>query len=171
MIDDEPTLELDYKSLHPRLLYNMDGLEAPEDCYALNGFDRDLVKSASLIAFNSDSFEQAVRALIKDAQITSEEAKAVLNAYQEANQPIANYLFKGSWKRLQNLDSHLVDLVLGAATLKGVPVLPVHDSFIVNTRYSSWLRTQIQKAYKELTSFDAPVDWEDMDELEIELFT
>jgi len=172
-VNDGATVELDYKSLHPRLLYNMEGLEAPKDCYFLEGFDRDLVKSASLIAFNSNSIEQAVRALMKDQGITYEEATAVLTAFRDANQPIAHYLFQGNWKYLQYLDSQLVDLILEAATRENIPVLPVHDSFIVSTKYSARLESIIYSAYKVLTGFDAIVAVEkmpDWSELEAKLF-
>jgi len=172
-VNDGATVELDYKSLHPRLLYNMEGLEAPKDCYFLEGFDRDLVKSASLIAFNCNSIEQAVRALMKDQEITYEEATAVLTAFRDANQPIAHYLFQGNWKHLQYLDSQLVDLILEAATRENIPVLPVHDSFIVSTKYSSRLESIIYAAYKVLTGFDSIVAVEempDLNELESQLF-
>ena len=33
MIDGEPMLELDYKSIHPSLLYAEKGLTVPSDCY------------------------------------------------------------------------------------------------------------------------------------------
>ncbi len=61
---------------------------------------------------------------------------------------------------MQYLDSRLVDAVLDAATAEGIPVLPVHDSFIVSTEWVFWLKEQIHKAYRDLMGFDAVVAWD-----------
>ena len=51
--DKEPTLEIDYSSFHPHLLYHQDGLQfAGDDPYVIEGFDRGHVKVAFNIMLN-----------------------------------------------------------------------------------------------------------------------
>lgn len=159
-INGQPTVELDYKSLHPRLLYNSEGLEAPVDCYASDsGRSRDLTKLISLYSINCKSFEQARKTLVSEAKISSDEAKRHLNDYVKEHPAIAHRFYGAGWSSLQYLDSQLVDAVLAKATAKDIPVLPVHDSFIVSTEYGFWLKGAVADAYRELTGFGAVIDW------------
>jgi hypothetical protein len=55
-IQNKPTAELDYSSIHPRILYAMEGKDAPEDAYSIPGWDRqhrDLIKKAFNQLLNS----------------------------------------------------------------------------------------------------------------------
>lgn len=103
-------------------------------------------------------------------KINSSILRVLLGTKEEANQPIAHYLFQSNWKHLQHLDSQLVDLVLEAGTKE---CIPVHDSFIVSTKHPTWLESQIYAAYKKMTGFEAKValeDTPDLSELESQLF-
>jgi hypothetical protein len=158
-INGQPTVELDYKSLHPRMLYNLEGLEAPFDCYASNNKDRALTKRISLLVVNSESRKQAKSRLMLDYKCTADEANGHLDDYIDEHPQIAHRFFKSGWKQLQYLDSQLVDAVLEMATIKGIPVLPVHDSFIVATEWAFWVKEQTITAYRDLMGFDAVIDW------------
>ncbi|MEH6652330.1 MAG: hypothetical protein V7707_20120 [Motiliproteus sp.] len=160
-INGQPTVELDYKSLHPRLLYNAEGLVAPVDCYASDSSrPRDLTKQASLLSINCKSFDQARKALVTKAKISSDEAKRHLADYAQEHPAIAHRFYGSGWSGLQYLDSQLVDAVLAKATEVGIPVLPVHDSFIAATEHGFWLKDAVTESYKALMGFDAVIDWE-----------
>ena len=158
-IDGKPTIELDYKSLHPRMLYNEEGLEAPIDCYASEHRSRELTKMVSLYSINCKSLVEAKHTLMKNAGISMAEASGHLNEYINEHEVIAHRFFKSGWARLQNLDSQLVEDVLHKACENGVPVLPVHDSFIVPTQHAFWVKDALLESYKTLMGFDAVIDW------------
>ena len=165
-INGQPTIELDYKSLHPRMLYNSEGLEAPADCYALPGFARDAVKLLSLLCVNCESPEKVQSAYMRHMSVKADEAKSIMAAYMEANQAIKHRFFKAGWKQLQYMDSQLAQSVQDAAYARRIPVLPVHDSFIVATEHGFWLKEAVAEAYRDQFGFDAVIDWEAGPELE-----
>ncbi len=164
-IDGAPTIELDFKSLHPRLLYNLNGLEAPTDCYASPARDRNLTKRISLLSLNCESKQQACKALMSEERISAKEATEYLNAYAMEHEPIANLFYQSAWQRLQFIDSQIVDTVLSEAHIKNIPVLPVHDSFITTTAHCLWIKEATEKAYKALTGFNAIVSWDELPDL------
>ena len=58
LIDDQPTIEPDFKSLHFALLYAQVGIELDplnDDPYLVDGFDRKTIKLASLVLLNSEN--------------------------------------------------------------------------------------------------------------------
>lgn len=165
-VNGEPTIELDYKSLHPRLLYNDEGIEAPADCYASDARPRELTKMVSLLSLNCKSLNQARQTLMQREGLSSDVAREHLRRYAEEHPGIAHRFFNSGWSRLQFLDSQIVDAVLIKATAKGIPVLPVHDSFIVATRFAEWLRDTAAESYQELTGFTSVVDWEPMPDVD-----
>tara|TARA_R100000655_G_scaffold79128_1_gene118537 strand:- start:479 stop:1819 length:1341 start_codon:yes stop_codon:yes gene_type:complete len=164
-VNGKSTIELDYKSLHPRLLYNAEGLAAPDDCYASNSRSRDLTKLISLLCINCDSKKQAERALRSNWPMNSEEASFHLDGYLAEHPAIAHRLFQSGWKRLQYLDSQLVDKVLAAGCYRDIAILPVHDSFIVDTQWAPWLKDKVGQAYRDITGFEGVIDWEPMPDM------
>jgi len=164
-VDNLPTIELDFKSLHPRFLYNMDGLTAPADCYASDKRERSLTKQISLYSINCKSEAQAIKTLVSHTELNREDAKRHLEEYKEEHSLIAHSFFKSAWRKLQNLDSQLVDGVLTKASSAGIPILPVHDSFIVVTRDVIWLKEATEEIYRKMMKFDPVIDFEPMPEL------
>ena len=95
----------------------------------------------------------------------------VVKSFVEAHEPINEYFQKGVAVELQNIDAKIARKVMGALMLtdkdKCVPVLPVHDSFIVfrQERHSQRLRAAMGEAYREVlqqvtgtnTEFKIPV--------------
>jgi len=160
-VNDSATIELDYKSLHLRLLYNLEGLEAPTDCYASDARPRQLSKNIGMYCMNCKSRSGALKALMKEYELTSEIAKLHLETFEKEHALVVHLFYGNGWGNLQYLDSQLVDAVLESATAKGIPVLPVHDSFIVSTEWGFWIKDALAKAYKELTGFDTVIDWDD----------
>lgn len=159
-IDGEATLEIDLKSLHPRLLYNMEGLESPEDCYAADTkARRTLNKKICMYVLNCKSKKEAVRALMSETGCDGKVAGAELQTFVDQHPQIAMHFFKAGWKRLQFLDSQIVDAVMSIAVQEGVPLLPVHDSFIGKGRDAEFVKESIESAYRNLMGFDPVVDW------------
>lgn len=156
-IDNQPTVELDIKSLSPRILYNLKGLEAPTDCYAIPEQPREVVKKALLVMLNSDS-EKATRLSLWDKhQIPIAQSRAVIAKLKEIHQPIAEHFFKSSWKELQYEDSCLTESILLAAMRESIPVLPIHDSYITITKYQQKLTDIINQCYRQRYGFDCVI--------------
>lgn len=153
-INGQPTCEIDIKSLHPRMLYNMEGLNAPDDCYALEGFSREDVKAVMLVSLNADSEGKAIRALQYEQGIPADVSQEIIVALRKAHKPLQKYLFKDSWRLLQYQDSCLADDILKTSTALGLPLLPIHDSFVSEAVHGGAVRDVIHQSYEQRFRFE-----------------
>lgn len=81
-IDGEPTVELDLKSLHPRLLYHLEGVEVPEDCYVSDTEEqRAKNKMICLYLINNKDRKTARQAFMTDSGGSADEADAEFQYY------------------------------------------------------------------------------------------
>jgi hypothetical protein len=147
-IDGRPTIELDIKSAQPRILYNMRGLASPVDCYQIDGISRDVAKQLMLVALNAKTREEAVRALCIDLSISRSEVLDYLGKLTEFHKPISDSFYSSAWRIVQYQDGELTNDILNAALRKGIAVLPVHDSYIVDVQHRLEIYDVIQTAYK-----------------------
>ena len=155
LIDGEAVNEGDYRQLHPRLLYAQAGvtLEDEDDAYTIDGIDRQLAKRGFNIAINAETKLAAIRALAQEISGKNDYAKA--SAYAEAGElldalvtkhaRIARCFSSGAGLRLQRHDAELAERVMLELVKRGITVLPVHDSFIVQHRHAA-TRDQIMDA-------------------------
>jgi hypothetical protein len=168
-IDGKPVVEIDYSNLHFRIAAAMEGLdsnEIPLDVYSgiledeKNPIDRRIVKLAVNMMFNCDNEKKARAAIQKEINYLKNEEKfkfslgtatqvmeLVYRAY-----PTFRHLFcrEGSFGRvLQNADSHLASDVLSTMVERGVPCLPVHDSFIVPLEHLNLLCNTMGGKFRE----------------------
>ncbi len=144
-IDGEPVSEIDYKSLHPSLLYQRAGLPEPkEDAYTITGYPRKVVKKAFNILINRKKPAPATHSLIyflnKDKEVRElvgqpikapycEELEAAIRAHHK---DIEHYFCSGVGLELQHHDSQLCSHILDyfLTQTEGSLIVPVHDSFI-----------------------------------------
>lgn len=154
LIDGEPVVELDFGSLHPRLLHHRYlGIEAPEDCYAGVAIPRDLAKRAVAMMLNAENgVTRAPRWFHRaDAGMTW---KAMREAVASGLPSLIPYFGTGIGLKLQRLDSDMAEAVMLHFANEGVPCLTVHDSFIVAERHSTELEATMREAYRSRTGFD-----------------
>lgn len=152
-IDGEPTVEVDYKGLHPALLYQRVGLEAPEDPYSLPGYNypRSMVKKAFQVLVNRSKPAPAASALVfylnerrrqgrpdpedwgdRFDSINLELCERLESTLFEHFSPISHFFCSGVGLELQHYDSQLVSHVLDYFLAKTESiVIPIHDSFLV----------------------------------------
>jgi hypothetical protein len=148
-IDGEPVVELDYKGLHPSLLYQRAGLpEPPQDAYTIEGYPRKLVKKAFNILINRKKPAPATQSLIfylnknkkeyvddkhpQPPTIDKPYCEALERAIRDHHQPIEQFFCSGIGLELQNHDSLLCGSIFDYFLVKTDSiVLAVHDSFIV----------------------------------------
>jgi|GEM_PF-4115762 len=161
LIDETPTVEIDFKGFHIALLYSIAGIdyygEDPHrDPYAIAGWDRDDVKPLLQIMLNTPR-ERVAQAYNKDRskqggdQFPLERLEALITEFETMHSPIQSYFYQNWGVRLQNIDSLIATYVLTACMNTGIrdrsgsglsnhfPVFPVHDSFIVPTQHKDQL--------------------------------
>lgn len=175
-IANEPTAELDYKTLHPAILYSMAGAALPEDSYALNGWPRDLVKLGLLVIINAKSRRGAIGAIShsdgrkwerdeggnpiaftheRELMQTLAEpgspradqlAKQLITHMEKMHAPIAHFFGQDMGAKLMAIDSRMAEAVMMEMLGRGIVVLPVHDSFLVPASKASELEAAMMKA-------------------------
>ena len=158
-IDGKRTSEADYSQLHPQLLYHMAGKDMGNtDAYdrILDGQHRKLVKQAFNAMLQMSRFspdgpkDNDFMAGLEKAGITW---ATLRDSILEAHAPVADYFFKGIGNTLQFTDSCIAEKVMLEFAQRDIPVLPVHDSFLVNRHVeaSGDLEEVMRKAYFEVT--------------------
>ena len=166
-INKSKTVELDYSSLNIHLLYSEEDLnyydlnESIADPYVLKGADkdeRDINKLIITIALNKtdkSKFVYAVKGGIngdndKNYSLGNKKLLGVPNAkeiwrriklFKEENDPIKHHLFTGVGKRLQFKDSCIAESIIENMVNMRIPILAIHDSFIVQ----QWNKSKLHK--------------------------
>ena len=168
-INNEPTVELDYSSLHPNILTVKAGLDPIDDVYTLGHqvveqFDqtqqRIILKGLILNLLNAKSHKAAYGAFKHD-QPTGHPFKTLkeeqFNKYVEAiinkHPHLEKSLGADQGVRLMYLDSQIIEQIIVLATTNNIPILTVHDSVICKERDEESLRSFMKIAtYKILST-------------------
>jgi hypothetical protein len=140
-IDGERVVELDYKTLHPAILYAQSNATMPKDCYDIDGWPRPLMKLAVLILINAKT-EPAARRAIAQHEVMAEtatpgsqdafaKAQQIIDAIKRVHAPIAWAFHSDKGAELMQIDATMAEAVMNAMVLQNITVLPVHDSFLV----------------------------------------
>jgi hypothetical protein len=157
---------LDYSGQHLLLLYDFEGDEYSwlrglnNDPYSLEDYGedvRDLLKRSVLILVNSSNETQAIRAIREKINFeypyldsTDVYIRSLIEALTDKHPEIEDHLFSGRGGELQYQDSQITEYVLKDMQARGHPVLPVHDSFIVQDKYLAHLYSSMKEAYRML---------------------
>lgn len=140
LINDMPTIEVDYKGIHPSILSINRGK-------TFNGYDvgrellpnltkeqqRKAIKLLVLTAINAASKSQAYKAFRSNSDISLKdyELDVLLTGFLKLNPHLKEDLFTNKGIELMYQDSKIVEYVINKFTQSGVPVLSVHDSFLI----------------------------------------
>ena len=154
-LNGEPTIEIDYSSIHPHMLYHRKGLEFDgDDPYAIEGFDRDDVKVAFNVMLNKEAVganKSAAKTISKVVDCDIDTAEALETAIQTLHSPIAHHFNTGIGLTLQRRDSDIALLVINTFVNElNRPIICVHDSFIVSVRDTESLILAMNDSYKEV---------------------
>jgi len=166
-IDGNPTIELDYGSLHVAMLYALEGVATQDDAYDITGLPRAFVKKAILVIINADDRTVALKSLENDAKAMSNRTllskkkqvlkqaycdcknfDTALTAIEHHHAAIAKYFYTGYGIKLQNKDSLMALEILNRFVMSDIPILPVHDSFIVEQRHATSLRMVMEETFE-----------------------
>jgi hypothetical protein len=170
-INGKPTVELDYRAIHPRILYALEGIEYESDPYdvGLDPKHRDLVKVVLNKMINApdkiakpEGFDSA------GLDISFAEFQALIRKKHET---IAKYFKTGFGLRAQFIDSQIAERVLLHFAKHSIPCLPIHDSFIMHHGYEAELDDEMRKAFKEVTGQEGAIKVEVRETRESGIYT
>jgi len=168
--NDEPTVEIDYSSMHLRMLYHLRGLEAPDgDLYDF-GASRELNKVVALIIVNCEPHKDRLKAIshsfrgntnlrekFGDDIMSHDFIRKLIADFKSAHPKIRDDFFSGCGLKLQCWDSLIMEDILKHFTRKEVPIIPVHDSVIVPVSHAGEAIEVMKEKYKNRMGFDAVV--------------
>ena len=180
-INGKRTLELDFSGFHVALLYRMRGInyystiggdpydiEIPE--VSDPEFRRQLIKRTMLICLNAEDEKSACRAICVDPSILASKPSGleltnillmgVINKLKAKHDAIAPQFCSDAGIELMHLDSKITEELIAQYTADGIPLLSVHDSYIIQEVYGDDLHERMQNAMRAV----APVP-DDVDEL------
>lgn len=162
-INGETTHEEDYPHLHPTLLYAAAGHTMDGDPYIIDGWSRRVVKMAFNTLVNATDLTAAVQAIVWEARKRASRAQregaappAIVREilgpqpYRQARDLVASIQRKhaaigprfasGAGLELMRVDSDMAEAVLLRLGARGIPALPVHDSFVVAEKHRGALQ-------------------------------
>jgi len=169
-INDKPTLEVDFKAFHPNLLSNELGVKLSGDPYDLGKLvlpdviptreeQRGYVKLLVLMGINADSDKKAHRAFRNSDRedklgqsLTDIQLGLLLDAFIDKHPQFKGVLNTGQALRLMNIESQIANMVLDHFTNKNIPVLCIHDSFIIQYDKEPELRRILDQATHQVTN-------------------
>ena len=145
MLNEAATVEIDYSRFYPTLLYLLVGIdlthtdfkERPDlDPYNVPGWDVKLVKVAVNTLINATTELSAIRAIAeKIGGIGAyDKARKLVGAVKFKNRPIAQFFGSGAGYWLMRLEADMAGLTKLEFTRQGLPILGVHDSYIVREK-------------------------------------
>lgn len=165
-IDDKPTSELDYSGLHIVMLYAREDINywntVGTDPYEIDlpGFEgtseelRTICKQLILVALNAKDEKATFFAFRDEAETGSAEKRMgnrtlslILNLLREKHAPIAHMLANDAGIDLMNQDARIAERIISHFTRKGIPILAIHDSFIVPLGLERELNDAMQQAF------------------------
>lgn len=174
-IDDTSTLELDYSGLHVNLLYGLKGVQPVGNPYSVDqefGFEREhqrkIIKSLALMAINAESERKAFQAFRSEQPtgslektLTNQQLKTLLDAFKKKNTAIEDDLCTDMGVDLMAIDGRITAKVINHFTRRNIPILTIHDSYIIQNQFSGELRREMNIAVaEELNGFEINIDQE-----------
>ena len=176
-INNLPTVEVDYRGLHVAILSAQRGItDDPDDRYDLGElllpqFDlkqqRAIVKLLVLTAINAKdegaayaAFRMDQRAGSLEKKLTNVELSKLLEAFLKRLPHLRDDLCSDKGIKLMFIDSQITESIIKTFVEHNVPILSVHDSYIVETNRVDLLRGAMSKATKNLVGRDLAVEQE-----------
>ena len=171
-INDKPTVEVDYKALHPNLLadfsehdpYDLGTIILP-DVMTERDKQRAAVKEIILMAINADSANKAFSAFRKKQKtgdvlkkLTNHQLQQLLDGFTNHYPEIKDALNTGKALELMNVDSTIANIVVDYFTEQSVPVLCIHDSFIIQHDKEEELKRVLHRTAVQVAGKAIPQD-------------
>lgn len=178
-INDEPCVELDYKSFMPSVMADLAGISFDEDYdpygIEIDGYDpsllREIAKRGLLTLMNTDNMkaaQYALSAIMAEPEWKAKIKKAgkdgmwpegrvvhtIIEKLLERNPYIAEQCSKDKALQYQNIESEINDIVVEMVLQEGYIIIPLHDSFIVPVSAESFTKYAMERAYELVVGGD-----------------
>ncbi len=169
LINDQITIEIDYSSLHPTMLYAMEGIDywskEANDPYSIEPVSflsnpdelRSLVKGLFLILLNADSLETIPQAFRNGAangspqkKLTNAQIHEVVDQIRALHNEIEGHFHTGIGTHLQYRDSQITNEIVRHFNSHDEPILLVHDSYIVRQGWEEELELIMQRSFSDI---------------------
>lgn len=171
-INDAPTIEVDFQGLHVNLLYAEIGEVLVGDPYDVSpiifpGYPpsavRSVIKRLMLTAMNAKDKSSAYRAF-RDGYpagsagktMPNEKLDKFLDAFLTRNPKLSDFLFSDKGIQLMRLDGDITAHIHRHFTEQGIPVLSVHDSYIIDCMRVAEMRAAMAKASEAVVGRSLP---------------
>ncbi len=167
-IGDTPISELDYSGLHIIILYAMEGIDywsaRKSDPYTITGFEssermRSIFKQVLLVLLNTTNKTSAVKAMRWEVNQNQDEYRwvteegldfnIIVDEFLAMHAPIAKHFYSNIGVKLQNLDSIIATKIINQLTKEDIPVLCIHDSYVVTGDQVVHLMELMDEMFKE----------------------
>ncbi len=169
-INNVPTVEIDYSSLHVILAYSEVGIEywqmTSEDPYDLpvRGVNnpehcRDITKLLLLLGLNAKNEKALFKAFRNQHDYKAypysfpdDVLSKLLTGIRDRHPKISHLICSGAGLRLMNLDAQMCEYVIEKFVERDTPILTVHDSFVVPFDEGDRLHRLMKEAFEYVTN-------------------
>lgn len=158
LLDGSPVAELDYRENHPSILYHGLGLLPPAESYSVEGVDRGLVKATFGRMLNSRNEAGTRRKMVQELG-SRELADRIVDRLLSIHRPLveAGKFWSGVGLTLMRKDAEIAVLVMKWARFSSVPMLPVHDSFVIRKQDAEACKAVMIQTYNAHMGIDPMV--------------
>ena len=172
MINQSPTIELDYTAIHLRILYDWKNLKQLKgDPYDLRQVQytepykkyteeevRPVLKMLLLIMLNAKSKAKAIRAFRLEINDTDNnhpkdlDINTLVEKFTQMHYQIdeLGLFYTGVGQQLARYDSEITTLIIDHFTKQKIPILTVHDSYIIQTQHLRELEKVMDTEYQKV---------------------
>ena len=168
-MNNVPTVEIDYSSLHVILAYAMVGDDywdnTSDDPYQLpvrgvNNPDhcRSITKLLFLLGFNASDEQSLFKAFRNELDYTAypysfpdDVLSELLIAIKDRHPKISHLICSGAGLRLMSLDAQMCEYVNEKFVERDIPILTVHNSFVVPFDEGERLHRLMKEAFEHVT--------------------
>ena len=166
-INDRKVVEIDYSGIHIVMLYALKGIDywsdIKTDPYNIKGLEqtermRDLLKVVLLSSINAENRTKTKQAIQHEINMDKDlyqwslskklNLNDILDKFVSTHAPIKEYFFSGKGIELQNADSRIAEMVVNHCTRHHIPVLCIHDSFVIEQRHKQLLQDIMNKSFE-----------------------
>ena len=160
-INGDETVELDYSTMHPRMLYAHIGIECPDEPYNvdLDPKHRDLVKKAFNALINAkgriQQFNDPENGPVFDEEEVGMSWAKFLSHIKSYHPNLKELFGTGIGLEFQRFDSDIAEATMLHFARQNIPLLPVHDSFIVYAKLKDELHDVMEQKFRE--KIEAPI--------------
>ena len=119
---------------------------------------RALLKLVLLFTINAKSRKSTLSALRKEINFDNDtygwvreenvSLEGLIDAFADRHKPIEKYFFSNAGIRLQKLDSDIAEYIINWFTRADIPILCIHDSFVINPAHLGELEAKMIEAVR-----------------------